>query len=342
MPVGEFDLIERFLARLGANAATTIAVPPGDDAAAWAMPPGALAVASVDTLTEGTHWRPDTMGYADIGWRAVATALSDLAAMGAEADVLLVACVLGPTLTLDEVDEVASGLAEACAEHGVRVAGGDTARGAATSLSVTALGHALPRAAGEPPPLLLRSGARTGDAIAVSGRPGAASAGLALIDAGRASEPAAAPLVSAHRRPRARLSLGRRALAAGVRAAVDISDGLLQDLGHLARASGVAASLDLASLPLHPAAARLLGERRARDLALGGGDDYELLLAGPASVLGDLSGPELEVTMIGRARRPSAGSPAGTVRVLDERGNAYDPPAGGWDHLLSAAEAWRR
>ncbi len=128
----------------------------------------------------------------------------------------------------------------------------------------------------------------------------------------------------------------------GVRAAVDISDGLLQDLGHLARASGVAASLDLASLPLHPAAARLLGEGRARDLALGGGDDYELLLAGPASVLGDLSGPELEVTMIGRARRPSAGSPAGTVRVLDERGNAYDPPAGGWDHLLSAAEAWRR
>ncbi len=339
MTPGEFDLIERLLARLGDSAATTILVPPGDDAAAWTMPPQAAAVASVDTLVQGTHWRPDTMGYADVGWRAAATALSDLAAMGAHADLLLVACVLGPSLAAEDLDAVASGLAEACSEHGVRIAGGDTARGATTSITVTALGYALPRAGREPAPLLLRSGARAGDAIAVSGRPGAAAAGLALLDAGGALDPAARPLLAAHRRPRARLELGRRALAAGARGAVDVSDGLVQDLGHLARASGVSVALELASLPLHPAATGLLGEQRARDLALGGGDDYELLLAGDAPALGRLSAPGLEVTLIGRALPPSTGAPCGTVRVLDERGEAYEPPSAGWDHLRSAAGA---
>ena len=337
MPPGEFDLIEAQLAALGESAARAILVPPGDDAAAWQPPPGAAAVASVDTLAEGTHWRAETMGYADVGWRAAATALSDLAAMGARADVLLVACVLGPDVTPAHLGELASGLAEACSEHGVRVAGGDTARGGATSFSVTALGHAPAGAAGEPPPLLRRSGARPGEAIAVSGRPGAAAAGLALLEAGRASEPEAGPLLAAHRRPRARLALGRRALSGGASAAVDVSDGLLQDLGHLARASGVAAALDLAALPLHPQARHLLGEARARDLALGGGDDYELLLAGPAPALSALSGPELEVTVIGRALPPTADAPAGTVRVLDEQGEGYAPPTRGWDHERSRA-----
>ena len=339
MTAGEFALIERLLARLGERAATAILVPPGDDAAAWTPPPQAAVVASADTLVEGTHWRPDTMGYADVGYRAAATALSDLAAMGARAELLLLACVLGPALEAADLDALASGLAEACSDHGVRVAGGDTARGATTSIAVTALGCAPLRPGAAGASLLLRSGARPGDAIAVSGRPGAAAAGLALLGSGRASDPAAGPLLAAHRRPRARLGLGRRALAAGARGAVDVSDGLLQDLGHLARASGVAVDLELAALPLHPQAVALVGERRARDLALGGGDDYELLLAGDAGALAGLSAPGLEVTLIGRARAPAAGRPAGTVRVLDERGAAYEPPSAGWDHLRSRAGA---
>ena len=339
-PGGEFDLIERLIARLGESAAASILVPPGDDAAAWATPAGAATVASVDTLTEGTHWRADTMSYADVGWRAAATALSDLAAMGAEPAALLVAAVLGPALTLEELDAFAGGLAEGCAAHDARVAGGDIVRGATTSFSVTAIGHAAPSVEGSPPLLLRRTGARPGDAIAVSGTPGAAAAGLALIEAGRAAAPAAeaaaGPLLAAHRRPRARLALGRAALAAGVRCAIDVSDGLLQDLGHVARASGVALELRLAALPLHPAAVALLGEQAARDLALGGGDDYELALAGPTEALAALAGAEPPVTVIGRALAPSREAPAGGVRVLDERGEPYEAPSGGWDQLRSA------
>ena len=352
-PGGEFELIERLLARLGESAATSILVPPGDDAAAWVTPPGAATVASVDTLTEGTHWRADTMSYADVGWRAASTALSDLAAMGAQPNALLVAAVLGPALTLEQLDAFADGLAEGCAAHDVRVAGGDVVRGVATSFSVTVVGHVSPGVEGAPPPLLRRDAARPGDAVAVSGTLGAAAAGLALIDAGRAADAATeatvAPLLAAHRRPRARLGLGRAALDAGVRCAIDVSDGLLQDLGHIALASGVAIEVELGALPLHPAALALLGEAAARDLALGGGDDYELALAGPVEALAVLAGGQPSVTVIGRVGASSTSAGAlrgaaagvegtrGAVRVLDGRGEPYAAPDGGWDQLRSAA-----
>ncbi len=333
---GEFDLIARFLARIEQSTADSILVPPGDDAAVWAAPSGSVTVASVDTLTEGTHWRPDTMDYADVGWRAAATALSDLAAMGADPFALLVAAVIGPGLTLDELDDFASGLSEGCVAHGVCVAGGDIVRGAATSFSITVLGYVATGTGNDPPALLRRSGARPGDVVAVSGTPGAAAAGLALIEAGRADEPAAAVLLEAHRRPRARLTLGRTALDAGVGCAIDVSDGLLQDFGNVARASGVAIELELALLPLHLTAVALLGENEARDLALGGGDDYELALAGPTEMLASIADGKPHVTIIGRVLASSVGQPVG-VRVLDEHGVLYDPPSRGWDQFRSAA-----
>lgn len=322
-PGGEFALIDRILARLGDAAAKDILVPPGDDAAAWRVPGGSI-VATTDSQSEGTHWRRDTMSLTDVGWRAVASTVSDLAAMGAEPGYLLVTAVLGPDATPADLDAFTDGLAAGCRCHGTRVAGGDIVRGAATVFSLTALSRVSPAEA-----LLRRDAARPGDAIAVSGTPGASAAGLILISAHRVSEPTAAPLIEAHRRPVARLALGRAALAAGVRCGIDVSDGLLQDLGHIARRSGVGIEIDLAAVPVHPAAAALLGADRARDLALGGGEDYELVLAGRAEVLAALATPALPVTVIGRV----VAAHPGEARALDAHGQAYTPSVRGWDQL---------
>ena len=328
--LGEFGLIDRILARLGDAAARDILVPPGDDAAAWAVEAG-VAVATVDTLAEGTHWRRDTMSFADVGWRAVATSISDLAAMGAEPGFLLISAELGPSVELDDVDAFADGVAAACDRYGVRVAGGNVAGTSATSFSTTAFGIAA--AAGDGVPALLRrDAARPGDLVAVSGAPGASAAGLAIIAAGRTEDPGADPLVMAHRRPQARIRLGRAAVAAGVQCAVDVSDGLLQDLGHVARASGMGIEVDAGAVPVHPSAVALLGAEDALELALHGGEDYELALTAPAATLGALTDGEAPVTTIGSVVTEHPGE----VVVLGGDGRPLAAASGGWDQLRSA------
>jgi thiamine-monophosphate kinase len=334
--IGEFPLIARIVERLGSAAADDILVPSGDDAAVWLdAAPGApgvsgASVATIDALAEGTHWRPDTMSMSDVGWRAVAVNVSDLAAMGATPGYLLVAASLGPEITLDDLDGFVDGLADSCRAHGARIAGGDIVRGTATMFSVAAYGRVdLPSGSADDPPLLRRNAARIGDSVAVSGHPGASSAGLALIDAGRADDPAAAPLLAAHRRPHARTALGPAAAQAGIRCAIDVSDGVLQDLDHIAEQSGVGIELDCPSLPLHPAARTLLGDTASLDLALGGGEDFELLLVGPENTLGSLSTSELPVTVIGSV---VAEHPGQTV-AHDAQGAPYEPARRGWDQL---------
>ena len=325
--LGEFALIDRIVTRLGDAAALEILVPPGDDAAVWAVEGGGAVVATTDALVAGNHWRRDTMSMADVGWRAIAANVSDIAAMGARPRYALVATVLAPALTLDDLDAFIDGMAEACRCHDVRVAGGDIVRGKETAFAVTILGSAAledGRAT-----VLRRDAAGVGDAVAVSGTPGASSSGLALIEPGREAEASAAPLLAAHRRPVARVALGRAAVDAGVACAIDVSDGLLQDLGHIAERSEVGVEIDVESLPLHPAAIELLGEQRALDLALGGGEDFELALTGSAELLAGLSTTELPVIVIGRV----VAAHPGEARARAPDGRRYEPPSAGWNQL---------
>jgi len=334
-PLGEFALIDRIVAHLGAAAARDIVVPPGDDAAAWSTTDG-LAVATIDALVEGTHFRRDTMGFEDVGWRAVAANVSDLAAMGADPQYLLIATLLGPDVTIEDVDALARGIGDACLAMGVRVAGGDIVRAATTGLSIAAYGRVLALPGGVTA-LLRRDGARVGDRVAASGYLGASAAGLALIEAGRGDDPRAAELVRAHRRPVGRVALGRAATSRGVRCGIDCSDGLLQDLGHIAKRTGVGIEVALAQVPVHPAAVELLGAQRALDLALGGGEDFELLLTGDRDALMALDTPELPVTLIGRvvAEHP------GEVVAWAEDGARYEPPSRGWDQTRDSGEGDR-
>jgi thiamine-monophosphate kinase len=323
----QFELIDRILERLGDRVAETIIVPPGDDAAVWRTQ-GTLAVGHTDTLIEGVHWIPTTMSFCDVGWRVVAVNVSDIAAMGATPRYIFLTVLTSPSLVASELDALIDGVAESCRFHDVMVVGGGVDASPMNAVSVTVFGEVTDI---QPPPVMRRDAARIGHVVAVSGRLGASAAGLELIRTGREGDERFASLLGAHRRPIARVQLGRSAATAGVRAAIDISDGLVQDLGHIARRSEVGIDIDIARLPLDRAAIQLLGRHRAVDLALGGGEDYELALIADFERLSALASDALPVTIIGRV----VSTHRGDVHVIDPDGRRYTPPVAGWDHVRS-------
>ena len=243
--LGEWGVIAALRARMPAGALTSVGI--GDDAAVVATPSGSV-VAAVDMLIEGRHFRREWSSAYDVGVKAAARSLADIAAMGAVNTALLVALAAPGTLPARWAAGLAEGLASEAARAGAGVVGGDTARADAVTLSVTALGdleHRRP---------VLRSGARPGDVIAVAGTLGHSAAGLAMLSAGVQPVPAAlAGLVTAHRRPAPPYDAGPEAARLGATAMIDVSDGLLADLGHVAAASGV--RIDVSSSRLAPGTA---------------------------------------------------------------------------------------
>ena len=244
--LGEWGVIAAIAARMPVGSLTSVGI--GDDAAVVGAP-SASVVATVDLLLEGRHFRLDWSSAYDIGVKAAARSLADIAAMGAESTALLVALAAPGTLPASWPVELADGLAAEASRAGAGIVGGDTARADSVLLSVTALGDL----AGRQP--VLRSGARPGDVIAVAGPLGRSAAGLALLTAGvtvqlATSSDALAGLVAAHLRPSPPYQAGPEAALLGATSMIDVSDGLVADLGHVAVASGVALDIDSSSLPV--------------------------------------------------------------------------------------------
>jgi thiamine-monophosphate kinase len=272
--LGELALVEAITDRLGGPGSLLLG--PGDDAAVVAAPDGRV-VATTDVLVEGRHFKRDWSTARDVGARAAGANLADVAAMGAVPTALLVALAVPADREVDWVLELADGLAEEAATAGTVVAGGDVVRSDVTTVSVTALGSLEGR---EP---VTRTGARPGDLVAVAGRLGWAAAGLAVLSRGFRSPRA---LVDAYRRPAPPYAEGPRAAALGATAMVDVSDGLVADLGHVARASGVAVSVssDAFHVPQEfRDTARALNADPLHWL-LGGGDDHALAATFPPDV----------------------------------------------------------
>ena len=257
----EFELIRRYFDRAGQPDGVVVGV--GDDGAVLEPTPGKHQVSVVDTLVEGVHY-PRDMNPADVGYRAVAVNLSDIAAMGARPRWMTLALSLA-TANAPWLDAFAEGLYAAAVEHGVALVGGDTTSAPQVVTSVQVTGEIDPGRA------LLRSGARPGDTIYVTGTVGDAAAGLHGLLSGRPVK----ELVARFARPSARVAYGQ-ALVGCASAAIDLSDGLHGDLAKLLLASGVGAELDLAVLPLSDALIDNYPTERATAFALGGGDDYEL------------------------------------------------------------------
>lgn len=316
MTLGEFDLIERFFSRPSRRGDVLLGV--GDDAALLEPPSGQAIVAATDTLVEGRHFLagapPESIGH-----QALAVNLSDFAAMGAEPAWALLSLSL-PEARESWLERFAAGLHGVAAQHGVDLVGGDTVRGPLV-VTIALLGFVEPALA------LRRSGAKPGDGVYVSGWPGEAAAGLAALQNG-ATLVADDRLVRRYQYAQPRIALGR-ALRGHATAAMDVSDGLLGDLGKLCKASGVGARIDLERLPVSSELAARHAPQACERFVLHGGDDYELLFTLPAARAPGLEAELSRTCALTRIGEIEAG---GVVRCL--RGGApAGVTGGGYDHF---------
>ncbi|OLC54672.1 MAG: thiamine-phosphate kinase [Chloroflexi bacterium 13_1_40CM_4_68_4] len=275
----------------------------GDDAALYALDDDRYGVFTTDMLVEDVHFKRAWTAPADLGWKSVAVNLSDLAAMGGDASLLLVAAALPDGYPLADSDAILRGAQECAAAFGAQIAGGDTVRSSGPLVvSVAAFGEA------RRDEVLRRDTARAGDLVAVTGAFGGAAAALRFLERGEAP-PA---------------DLASRLARAGVRCGIDCSDGLARSLDLVAEASGVSVAIEEAAIPLDPSVQAKLGRAAARELALAGGEDYELVVAGGEDAL-RASGAHL--TVIGRVI-PGTGA---RVLLRDEEGGTRPLRDEGYD-----------
>lgn len=322
-PVNEFELIAAlrrvFDSAVGSGVSGSFPVPNGDDAAVVRTDSG-MTTLTTDALVENVHFSFDLCSYADAGYRAVAVNLSDLAAMGASPVGLLVSFVIPDRISDGLILEVASGIAEAAARFGSPVAGGNITRtDGPLVISITAIGDQIVI----PPPL--RSGARAGDGIWVSGSIGDGALGLRVLTEYPGLADEFPGLVAAWRRPLPRLDLGGLLKSVPVSAVIDVSDGLVADVGHIASDSRLMAVIDVNSIPLGAEARRLQFEvvpDRFMDSVLSGGDDYQLVVAAP-----DSSSEALAAAGLHRIGRMAEGS---GVSLENHDGN--NVTRAGWQH----------
>jgi thiamine-monophosphate kinase len=338
-PVGEFELIDA-IERLVSSAKSLrgVRIGLGDDAAF--LRGSARELVTTDTLVDGVHFERDWLSATALGRRAFRVAVSDIAAMGGRPRYALLSLILPTDYAAADVRRLAAGFIDDAASVGTALVGGNISRGPVLALTVTVIGRAVRR-------VLRRSEAHDGDAIVVTGTLGDAAAGVARLRAGETR----GALVEAYRTPPLRIELGARlSLGSDVTAMLDISDGLVQDLGHICKASGVDARIDVSRLPLSAALRRMAKDAAATsrtkatkrkkepvplDLALGGGDDYELLMtvgrgdAGVARVVSACKRAGVQATVLGGVRASRRGG-----RVFDIEG---DELSGGWDHLVQSA-----
>ncbi|MBI3967779.1 MAG: thiamine-phosphate kinase, partial [Chloroflexi bacterium] len=303
----------------------------GDDAAVWQSQNG-YALATTDTMVEGVHFRPEWTTWRELGWKALATNVSDVAAMGGHAEHALVTLGVSREAEVESLQELYHGLSDCARAFEVAVVGGDVVASEQTFVTIALYGS-VPTDATGVPGVLRRSGAKPGELIAVTGHLGDSAGGLRSFQMGYALTPAVADLRLAHNRPQPRAAIGARLFAAGVRCALDVSDGLAGDLRHVTRQGRVGARIWAERLPASEALHHTFPSEWSY-LALHGGEDYELLFTAAPEVVecvtdvaAQLGG--VPVTTIGEILP----GPCGEVLLVDLNGTERPLNRGGYDHL---------
>ena len=339
--IGEFQLIDTLARSIGDRNAVFVQklsacgfplrLSIGDDAAAWDSPSG-LRVMTTDTMVEGVHFDLGQIGWRDLGWKALAVNLSDIAAMGCAPLYSVVTLGLRGDLPVDGLVEMYQGLLDACGRCGGAVVGGDIVRSPVFFITVALEGTAVAGQGADPtsPAILTRHSARPGDQIGVTGSLGCSAGGLKILTspAMPIEGEAIQHLRDAHQRPMPRVSQGIELARQGVVAAMDISDGLVDDLTKLCRASEVGAVVRADQVPVDDVLRNAYPENWL-ELALSGGEDYELLFTAPSELMDRVASVlDVQVSVIGEVVE---GPP--DVTVLDRLGNAISVERGGWDHF---------
>jgi len=324
--MGEFRLIELLakIAEEGQGKQPIIGI--GDDAAAW-RGYASLNLATVDSLVQGIHFTMEMTTWKELGWKALAISLSDIAAMGGMPRYALVSLGLPGDTEVDDVADLYRGMIEMGNRFGVAIIGGNISDASIVFISTTVLGSDT-----EQDKTLTRSAATAGDRIAVTGSLGAGAAGLEVLRQKTPLDAATSdPLRQAFLHPHPRIAEGQLLAEQGVKAAIDISDGLIADLGHLCRASRVGAKIDIDRIPIHPAVKKAFGDR-SLEMALSGGEDYELLFTASDEVINRVKPKaSLPVTVIGEVVADTTGK----VTLVDGEGKPYKPVGTGWQHFVA-------
>ena len=300
----------------------------GDDAAAW-IQRGTRVVSTTDTMVEGVHFKTGATPWMNLGWKAMASNLSDVGSMGCSPTFALVTLGLRGDIPVDGLQEMYDGMMEACEYAGGAIIGGDVVRSDTFFVTVALEGVCSPETH-----VLSRGSARVGDLIGVTGHLGCSAGGLTILlepEAARNTpDDSMTHLTQAHNRPIPRVAEGRALRDLGVRCAMDVSDGLTADLGKLCAASGVSAVVEVETLPADDHLKSAFPDRWL-EYALEGGEDYEIIFTAEADIMEKATElPGARVTIIGRIEDGD-----GTVRILDANDEAIEVKSGGWDHFAA-------
>jgi len=319
--LGEFGLIDRIAGIVGVSQRSNTILGVGDDAAVWRC--DGLQIGTTDALIQDVHFTLDTATWRDLGWKALAVNLSDIAAMGGMPSHALVSLGLPPDTEVEDVLDLYRGMIEIASAFGVDVCGGNVSSAPVVVVNVSVVGETLGQ-------VLRRDAARPGDRIGVTGYLGQAVAGLTMLSRGlRFDTETAQVLQRAHLRPYPRVEQGQALVRSGVLAAIDLSDGLAGDLGHVCKASKAGARVQVRDLPVHPLVRAAFGEQ-SLEMAMSGGEDYELLFTAGREAMERVSSalPGV-VTEIGEMVEDGPG----TVTFVDERGAVVEPAGRSWAHF---------
>jgi len=331
--LGEFGLIEH-LAKIAYRAQDKqvgawqqLIIGIGDDTAAW-YGDASIQLATVDSLIQDVHFSLDTASWEEVGWKALAVNLSDIAAMGGLPKYALVSLALPDDTEVEDITALYQGMVEMAQQFEVVIVGGDTSSAPQLAINITVLGSA----ASQDRQILTRSAAKLAEKVAVTGYLGAAAAGLEMLSKHLTFEPeASSSLRRAFLHPYPRIAEGQLLVEQGVKAAIDISDGLISDLGHICKASQVSARIEVDRVPIPPPVKANFGDR-ALELALAGGEDYELLFTGSSELIDNVRlAASCPITVIGEI----VADKIGEITLVDSKGNPVSLPKAGWDHFTA-------
>ena len=325
--LGEFGLIDLLAKMVSKPQDKQLIIGIGDDAAAW-HGDTSTQLATVDSLIEGVHFTLGTVSWNELGWKALAVNLSDIAAMGGVPRYALVSLALPGHTEVDDVTDLYRGMIELAQQFGVAIVGGDTSSAPVVAITITILGST--KSQGKH--ILTRSTAKPDEKIAVTGYLGAAASGSEMLAKRLQFDPeATACFKRAFLHPYPRIAEGQILVEQGVKTAIDISDGLISDLNHICKASQVGARIEADRVPLQPEVKAKFGDR-ALELALSGGEDYELLFTGSAEVIDKVRmAVSCPLTVVGEIIADKTGK----ITLVDRKGKPLNLGRGGWEHFAT-------